>query len=182
MNSMGSSMVTTFTRRVRLTTSSMAARVVDLPDPVGPVTRIRPRGSCTRRPREAGRPSSSKVIPGAGTGRRAMLTMPRWRKALTRTRRGATSSTAKSASLLVLEGHLQALRDEALQVALGVLGGQGAVRRGLQLAVDAQHGRDPDLQVQVGGPRLRRFGQQVLDGGEVAGHGHRPYRQARPGA
>ena len=42
MNSIGSSQVMMFARRVALIKSIMAAIVVDLPEPVGPVTRIRP--------------------------------------------------------------------------------------------------------------------------------------------
>jgi hypothetical protein len=41
---MGSSMVMMCSARVELMRSTMAARVVDLPEPVTPVTRIRPRG------------------------------------------------------------------------------------------------------------------------------------------
>ena len=44
MNSMGSSMVTMCSRRSVLILSIIAASVVDLPDPVGPVTRIEPPG------------------------------------------------------------------------------------------------------------------------------------------
>ncbi len=41
---MGSSMVTMWSERVSLISSMMAARVVDLPEPVGPVTSTNPRG------------------------------------------------------------------------------------------------------------------------------------------
>ena len=44
MNSIGSSTVTMWSARVRLTRSISAASVVDLPEPVGPVTSTRPRG------------------------------------------------------------------------------------------------------------------------------------------
>ena len=43
-NSIGSSMVMMWSSRVRLISSITAASVVDLPEPVGPVTRTRPRG------------------------------------------------------------------------------------------------------------------------------------------
>ena len=58
--STGSSMVTMCSLRSRLTLSSMAASVVDLPEPVGPVTRIRPRGFSHSFSTTAGRPSSRK--------------------------------------------------------------------------------------------------------------------------
>ena len=41
---MGSSMVMMCSSRVSLISSIMAASVVDLPEPVGPVTRTKPRG------------------------------------------------------------------------------------------------------------------------------------------
>src|SRR5437870_10337342 len=44
-NSMGSSMVIMWSARVALTRSMMAARVVDLPEPVVPVTSTKPRRS-----------------------------------------------------------------------------------------------------------------------------------------
>ncbi len=59
--STGSSMVTMCSWRSRLILSIMAARVVDLPEPVGPVTRIRPRGFSQSRSMTAGRPSSRKL-------------------------------------------------------------------------------------------------------------------------
>ena len=42
---MGSSIVTMWTSRLLLTWSTMPASVVVLPEPVGPVTSTRPRGS-----------------------------------------------------------------------------------------------------------------------------------------
>ena len=44
-NSIGSSIVMMWSWRVRLISSIIAASVVDLPEPVGPVTSTRPRGS-----------------------------------------------------------------------------------------------------------------------------------------
>ena len=46
--------------RSRLILSIIAASVVDLPEPVGPVTRIRPRGLSASLATTGGRPSSSK--------------------------------------------------------------------------------------------------------------------------
>ena len=65
-NSIGSSIVMMCSVRVRLIESIIAASVVDLPEPVGPVTRTRPRGfvaSCSRR---WGSPSSSSVLISVG--------------------------------------------------------------------------------------------------------------------
>ncbi len=59
MYSIGSSMVMMWPDRVRLATSSSDAIVVDLPDPVGPVTSTRPRGRWANRSIAIGRPRSS---------------------------------------------------------------------------------------------------------------------------
>ena len=61
MNSMGSSTVMMWPFRSRLTLSIMAASVVDLPEPVGPVTSTSPRGFSAMRATTAGRPRSWKV-------------------------------------------------------------------------------------------------------------------------
>ena len=84
--SMGSSMVRMCTGLVALMWSIIAARVVVLPEPVGPVTRIRPRGSSDSWRTTGGRPSSSNEgLPDADEPADEGV-MPRWRKALTRNR------------------------------------------------------------------------------------------------
>ena len=78
MNSIGSSTVTMWSARVRLTRSISAARVVDLPEPVGPVTSTRPRGSFGEpadRPR-ARRARASCLI-SVGINRKAAPIEPR---------------------------------------------------------------------------------------------------------
>jgi hypothetical protein len=60
-NSTGSSIVTMCDARVRLIQSRRAASVVDLPDPVGPVTSTRPRGTRETFATMGGSPSSSIV-------------------------------------------------------------------------------------------------------------------------
>ena len=84
--------------RVELMWSIIAARVVDLPEPVVPVRRMIPRGSSARVRITSGRPRSSIVRTWYGIARQAMETWPRWRKALTRKRETPSSSYAKSAS------------------------------------------------------------------------------------
>ena len=64
----------------------MAASVVDLPEPVGPVTRTNPRGLWQKECRTLGRPSSSMVLMLTGMSRKAAPACPRWKKALTRKR------------------------------------------------------------------------------------------------
>ena len=52
--------------RVLLATSIMAARVVDLPLPVGPVTRIKPLGNDASLPMTGGSPNCSMVMISLG--------------------------------------------------------------------------------------------------------------------
>ena len=66
--------------------SIIAASVVDLPEPVVPVSRMIPRGSSASVRITSGRPRSSIVRTWKGIARQAIETWPRWRKALTRKR------------------------------------------------------------------------------------------------
>ena len=66
--------------------SIIAASVVDLPEPVVPVSRMIPRGSSASRRTTSGRPSSSIVRTSKGIARQTIEIEPRWRKALTRKR------------------------------------------------------------------------------------------------
>jgi hypothetical protein len=84
--SMGSSIVTMCVALVVLMWSIIAARVVVLPDPVGPVTSTIPRGSSASRVITAGRPSSAADIAPICTRRSTIPTVPRWRNAATRNR------------------------------------------------------------------------------------------------
>ena len=98
--SIGSSIVTTCTSRLLLMWSIIPASVVVLPDPVGPVTSTRPRGSIasgastggrprsssgiaptlTRRKHHAGRPAGAERVDPepADAGRRSRRSRPRW--------------------------------------------------------------------------------------------------------
>ena len=66
--------------------SIIAARVVDLPEPVVPVSRMIPRRSSASLRITCGRPRSSIVRTWNGITRQTIETEPRWRKALTRNR------------------------------------------------------------------------------------------------
>ena len=57
--------------RFRLISSMIAASVVDLPEPVGPVTRTSPRGFSASWCSVGGMPSSSSVLISAGMRRKA---------------------------------------------------------------------------------------------------------------
>jgi len=64
---MGSSTVITLRVVVRLIVSIIAASVVDLPEPVRPVTRMSPRGENARSRTTPGSPRSSSVGTSTGT-------------------------------------------------------------------------------------------------------------------
>ena len=76
---------------------SMLARVVVLPLPVGPVTRMRPRGLKRRSRICAGRPICSRVSIFDGIWRRTRPTWPFCRKMLTRKRARSLYGKPKSA-------------------------------------------------------------------------------------
>ena len=65
--------------RVRFARSTIAARVVDLPDPVGPVTSTMPRGSAAIEATRGLIPSSSRVLISYGITRKAAPSDSRWR-------------------------------------------------------------------------------------------------------
>ena len=85
-NSIGSSIVTTCCRRVRLMWPTIAASVVVLPTPVAPVTRISPRCSSDSVSTPGGRRRLLKPGTVCGMTRKASEISPRWRNALTRKR------------------------------------------------------------------------------------------------
>ncbi len=72
--------------RVWLISSIIAASVVDLPEPVGPVTSTMPRGLEVKSCVTGGRPSCSIERISAGIRRNAAPIDPRWKYALTRKR------------------------------------------------------------------------------------------------
>ena len=76
----------------------MAARVVLLPEPVGPVTRIRPRGLSTRSAKIRGALSCSSVRILLGMERNTAAAPRIWLKALTRNRASPWISKLKSQS------------------------------------------------------------------------------------
>ena len=86
ITSIGSSIVTMWARRVRLMWPIIAAIVVVLPVPVGPVTSTRPRGESASVGITSGSRSSSNVGTSDRTRRTASPTTARCRKTLTRNR------------------------------------------------------------------------------------------------
>ena len=85
-NSIGSSIVRMWSSRSSLIMSIIDASVVDLPEPVGPVTSTKPRGLRVKSPSTAGSPSASSDSICSGIWRNAALIEPRWKKTLTRKR------------------------------------------------------------------------------------------------
>ena len=85
-NSIGSSIVTMCLCIVRFMWSIIAASVVDLPEPVVPVSRMIPRSSLASEVTASGRPSSSTDLIMTGMARMTIEIEPRCRKALTRKR------------------------------------------------------------------------------------------------
>jgi len=65
--------------RSRLARSTMLARVVDLPEPVGPVTSTNPRGRRARLLTWPGMPSASSALISWGISRKAAPTESRWK-------------------------------------------------------------------------------------------------------
>ena len=84
--------------RSRLILSIIAASVVDLPEPVGPVTRTSPRGRSAIFATAAGSPSSSNVFTLNGICRITTDTHPRCLKTLPRKRDRFAIPKLKSSS------------------------------------------------------------------------------------
>ncbi len=76
---MGSSMVMMCSSRVSLISSIIAASVVDLPDPVGPVMMTKPRGLRVSSCRVRGSPRSSSFLIRMGIRRKAAPRLLRWK-------------------------------------------------------------------------------------------------------
>ncbi len=82
----------------QLILSIMAASVVDLPEPVGPVTRISPLGRSDSSRTTFGSPSSSKLRILKGMVRMAAATAPRCMKMLARKRDSPLMPKERSSS------------------------------------------------------------------------------------
>ena len=95
---MGSSMVMMCWLRVWLISSIMAASVVDLPEPVGPVMITKPRALLANSCRTLGRPRSSSLGVSTGIRRNAALRLLRWKNALTLKRARPGTEYEKSIS------------------------------------------------------------------------------------
>src|SRR6266404_7373728 len=101
-NSIGSSIVMTWSERVRLIRSMSAQSVVDFPEPVGPVTRTSPFVRWQRRCTSCEMPICSTVTTAAGMARNTAPVPLRSLSALPRKRATPGISCAKSVSLISL--------------------------------------------------------------------------------
>src|SRR5882724_11043781 len=97
-NSIGSSIVRMWSCRSVLILSIMAASVVDLPDPVGPVTSTKPRGLSHSLLTTAGRPSWLNDLISKGMSRNTAEVAPRWLNTLARKRARPFNPNEKSSS------------------------------------------------------------------------------------
>ena len=97
-NSIGSSSVMMCSWRSVLILSIIAASVVDLPEPVGPVTSTRPRGLLHSSSITGGRPSSSNVRILNGMVRKTAPTAPFCMKTLARKRHRFFTPNDRSSS------------------------------------------------------------------------------------
>ena len=135
--SIGSSIVIMCSWRSLLILSSMAARVVDLPEPVGPVTSTRPRGLSQIVAITGGRPELLEVADLVGNG-----AVDRGHRAALHEHVGAEAREALDAEAeveleVLLEAVLLGVGQHAVGELLGLDRGERRQVEGPQLAVDA---------------------------------------------
>src|SRR5579872_6423813 len=99
-NSIGSSIVRMWSWRSLLILSIIDASVVDLPDPVGPVTSTSPRGLSQSLLTTGARPSWLNDLISNGIKRKTAAVAPRWLKTLARKRASPFKPKEKSSSRL----------------------------------------------------------------------------------
>ena len=171
-NSIGSSIVRMCSCRVRLTWSSSDASVVDLPEPVGPVTSTRPRGLSASSYSRSGRFSCSSVLISAGIKRNAAPMLARWKYALTRNRARPGNRVREvelpfGLELLLLLGRDDPVHEVAGLVPVEVL----VVGQALEAAVDPDHRRGASGQMEIRRVPLDHDGEQFVDRVHGCWHG-----------
>ena len=109
--------------------SIIAASVVDLPEPVVPVSRMIPRGSSARLRITGGSAEVARsCAPGRGSREQTIETAPRWRKTLTRKRETPGELVGEVGLAVGVELLADSLElGQAPEGALGVVRGQRAV-------------------------------------------------------
>ena len=143
--------------------SIIAASVVDLPEPVGPVTRIRPCGWSISSAKMRGQPRSSSVRIWLGMVRNTAPAPRFWLKALTRKRArpGISKREVDLEELLVVAALL--VRHDVVDQRVHLLVVERRDVDAADVAVDPDHRRQAGRQMQVGGLVLDRKRQQFSD-------------------
>ena len=163
-NSIGSSTVRMWPYSFSFRWLTIAASVVDLPEPVGPVTSTMPRGLSRRaRRRSSGAFSCSSVRIFDGMVRNTAPAPRFWLKALTRKRARPGISNEKSHSSVLLVVLALRVVHDVVHHAVHFLVLQRGDVDAAHVAVHADHRRQAGRQVQVGGLVLDRERQQLGD-------------------
>ena len=136
--------------------SIIAASVVDLPEPVVPVRRIRPRSSSAISSITGGSISSSAVLISNGIARQTSETDAALHERVHAEAGHAGNRVGEVDLALVAERlELRLVREHVEEGGLGVLGPERLHARDRhELAVLADDGRGGDLEMEVGGLRL----------------------------
>ena len=155
-----------------------AARVVVLPEPVGPVTRTRPRGRMIRSLSTGGVPRSSKLKSLLGICRRTMPTKPFCLKIETRKRARSPKAKPKSAPPFSCSSFCDRSGAMLFIRATVSSGSRTLVSSRFMWPSQPQHGRLPDGDVQVARLALDDRVQQFVD--ENRAHSQYLRRMSRP--
>ena len=169
-NSIGSSIVMMCSVRVRLISSIIEASVVDLPEPVGPVTSTRPRGDL-RQIVQARR--EAELLERLDL-RRDRAECGREAPALVVGVDAEPGETADAVGEVELPAELQVLlllrrRDPVDQLAQEIRIELGELREQLDMAATPHCGLHAGRQVQVGGAERDRLLEQGVDGQRGSG-------------
>ena len=148
-NSIGSSMVTMFDEVCSLIWSIMEARVVDLPEPVVPVTRIRPRLRRERSRMTSGRPSCSKAGTMPTMARMARAGVPALLERVHAETADVADADGEVEFVLFVETGLLVPVHQVQDELFHLLGSDPLVLETVQLAVDAESRLAADAQMQI---------------------------------
>ena len=142
---MGSSIVMMCSSRVSLISSIMAASVVDLPEPVGPVTMTKPRGLRVSSCSAGGRPSSSRVLICDGDEAEGRAQRVALEVGVDAEARAAGHRVGEVDLPLVLQPLPLVLAEDRVDQLAGVVGRQARVVEALELPLTRMMGGDPTV-------------------------------------
>ena len=166
---MGSSMVIMCSSRSLLILSSMAASVVDFPEPVGPVTSTRPRGLSQSPLTTVGKPKRVEALDLPGNGTKNGADGAALIEHVAAKARQVLKSEGKVQLQVFLEAVLLRVGQHAVGQRLRVGGRQGRHIQGPQVSVNADARRAIRGDVEVAASHLDHFFQQFAQGNS----GHR---------